>query len=127
MTKSDGVERIARLQAQIHRLTQYRLTMLHRRQAELQQAEREAVAWLDGDASVAAIAQRRLRAIAMELRGIVDDIATQARLLAEQARRARTAENVATRLSMEAANLDERKQLGEIVADIAARGAARLP
>ena len=76
----------------MHRLTQYRLTVLHRRQAELRAAERAAVSALDDSVGAArgaeAIANRRLRLIAVELREVAAEIASHARILAEQARRA---------------------------------------
>ena len=131
MAKSNGPERIARLQRQMHRLTQYRLTALHRRQADLRGAEREAVIAFDEGVGAGhgggSFLHRRLRAIAVELREIAADISAQARILAEQARRAKTAEHIAVRLSAEAANVDARKQLSEIVEGAVAHRKARLP
>ena len=131
MTKRNAPARIARLQGQMHRLTQYRLTVLHRRQAELRAAERAAVSALDDSVGAArgaeAIANRRLRLIAVELRDVAVEIAAHARILAEQARRAKTAENVADRHYAEEASMGERKRLSEIVEAVAARAGASLP
>ena len=131
MTRRDGPARMARLQTQMHRLTQYRLTELHRRQAELRAAERAAVAALDdgvgADHGAGRILHRRLRLISVELRETAAQIAVQARVLAEQARRARTAETIAERLALEAACADERKTLSEIVEAAGARAGASPP
>ena len=126
----EPAKRVARLQQQMHRLTQLRLTVLHRRQAALRADERATVAALDDcvdqRAQNAALLHRRLRLAAGELAAVAREIDAQAQLLIGQARRARQAEAIAEAREAEARLALERRQLGDII-DAALGRTASLP
>lgn len=127
----DSSRRIAKLHEQLHRLTQFRLMTLYRRQEALRASERELVLHLDSSVAAehadAGAIHRRLRATAAELSAVNTEIAHQARLLAEQGMRLKRAEWVAEQRAEEWRSQEERRTLAEIVQLATTRRDASLP
>lgn len=118
------------MQKQLHRMTQFRLTLLHARQEELAGADHALASAFDasltGAPQVAAMLQNALRRVARESLATQSAVVDERRILLEQGARLKCVENITKTREAEWRADVERRKLREIVEAVVARRGASL-
>jgi uncharacterized coiled-coil protein SlyX len=122
--------RIMAVQAQLHRLAEWRLAALVREEGELDASQQQLIGTLNEDAALHGLfvdaMARRLRALARETDRVKAAQEEQSRRLLEEAMRLKRAERMADRIGKEERRAGEKRDLQRLLEGIV-KGDASLP
>jgi hypothetical protein len=120
-----AIKRVLAVQAQLHRLAQWKLAELERREDALQERHESLLRFVDEDGSYAALfgnaLMRRLRGISEEKAEVVAAKHEQADKTLEELRRVGRMQRMADELEDEARQERERQELREILEQLGHR------
>jgi hypothetical protein len=123
-----AIQRILAVQAQLHRLAQWKLADLERREDALQERHESLLRFVDKDGSYGALfsntLMRRLHGISEEKAKVVAEKHEQADKTLEELRRVGQMQRLTAGLEEEARQEHERQELREILERMAHRGHA---